>query len=152
MSRYLEGRYRKPPVLRAVEYYMTANATETTISSPGVFKKVSGTTSEGTIRKGFTLSSNRATYNGPSAYFKVDAIADFTAGSNKEVALRIAKNGTTIASSQSKNTTSSGRAEAAHTQCFVLLSSGDYVEAWVANTTDTMNITVEDLSFTVAPA
>jgi len=145
-----KDRYRVAPIVRAVEYHMDDNSTQTTIVSPSTFYKADGSTSEGALNKGgFTLSSNRATYSGPPTYFKVDAIAAMTGGSNKVVALRVALHGTTISSSQSRTTTTSGRSENAHAQTYVYLTSGDYVEAYIANTTDTTNITVKDLSVTV---
>lgn len=145
-----QNRYALPEVVRAAEYYMTGNSTATSIASPTAFVKITGTTSEGSLLKGgFSLSNNRATYNGPTAWFKADAIASMTCSStNKVMALRLAKNGTTVTASESR-TTSSSLAQSTHSQGFVQLSSGDYVEAWVANNSGSQNITAVDLSFTI---
>lgn len=46
------------------QYYMTANATTTTVGAIDTFYKVAGTTSSGTYVEKFTLTNNRATYSG----------------------------------------------------------------------------------------
>ena len=143
-------RYRVEPKIRAVEYHMDNNATPTSIGVAGTFYKAAGATSEGELNKGgFTLTDNRATYNGTPAYFKVDAIGSVKGGSNNIVAVRVAKNGTKIHSSQSRTTTTAGRAESAHAQTDVYLVSGDYVETYLTNTSGTTSITMVDLSVTV---
>jgi len=50
------------------------------------------------------------------------------------------------ASAASSTTNSGGRSEGIHTQTIVQLTSGDYIEIWGANTTNTDDFTGESLS------
>ena len=132
------------------QYYMQGNATETTITVAGTFYKAAGTTSTGTYVEKFdvTTTSNKGVYSGSlTGFYKVTVVASMLAGNNKVLAVRIAKNGTTTTSSQTKSTSNgSSRSESIMSQDVVQLSNTDYIEVFVANTTDTTNITVEDLN------
>jgi len=132
------------------QYFMVGNATATTISVSGTFYKVAGTTSTGTYVEKFdvTTTSNKAVYGGSLVgFYKVTVVASMLTGNNKVLAVRIAKNGTTTTSSQTKSTSNgSSRSESIMSQDVVQLSNTDYIEVFVANTTDTTNITVEDLN------
>ena len=132
------------------QYFMVGNATATTISVSGTFYKVAGTTSTGTYVEKFdvTTTSNKAVYSGSLVgFYKVTVVASMLTGNNKVLAVRIAKNGTTTTSSQTKSTSNgSSRSESIMSQDVVQLSNTDYIEVFVANTTDTTNITVEDLN------
>ena len=132
------------------QYFMVGNATATTISVSGTFYKVAGTTSTGTYVEKFdvTTTSNKAVYSGSLVgFYKVTVVASMVSGNNKVLAVRIAKNGTTTTSSQTKSTSNgSSRSESIMSQDVVQLSNTDYIEVFVANTTDTTSITVEDLN------
>ena len=132
------------------QYYMQANATVTTISVSGTFYKAAGVTTTGSYVEKFdvTTTDNKAVYNGSlTGFYKITAVASMTSGNNKVLALRIALNGTTSTSSQTKSTSNgSSRSEAIMTQDIFELVTTDYLEIFVANTTDTTNITVEDLN------
>ena len=132
------------------QYFMVGNASATTISIAGTFYKAAGTTSTGTYVEKFdvTTTSNKAVYSGTLiGFYKVTVVASMVSGNNKVLAVRIAKNGTTTASSQTKSTSNgSNRSESIMSQDVVQLSNTDYIEVFVANTTDTTNITVEDLN------
>ena len=116
------------------QVYMVGNATTTSTTVQGTFYKVAGTTTAGLLED-FTASNNRATYTGPRAYtFRVTAIGSFLDGNNQTIAVRIAKNGTTIAAGEGRATTDSGgRTSTICASTFVALSPTEYVEAWVAN-------------------
>ena len=132
------------------QYYMQANATVTTISASGTFYKAAGVTTTGSYVEKFdvTTTDNKAVYNGSlTGFYKITAVASMTSGNNKVLALRIALNGTTSTSSQTKSTSNgSSRSEAIMTQDIFELVTTDYLEIFVANTTDKTNITVEDLN------
>lgn len=132
------------------QYYMQGNATATTITVAGTFYKAAGTTSTGTYVEKFdvTTTSNKAVYGGSLVgFYKVTVVASMLSANNKVLAVRIAKNGTTTTSSQTKSTSNgSSRSESIMSQDVVQLSNTDYIEVFVANTTDTTNITVEDLN------
>jgi len=132
------------------QYYMQGNSTATTVSVSGTFYKVAGTTSSGAYVEKFdvTTTDNKAVYNGSlTGFYKVTVVASMVSGNNKVLALSIGKNGTNTTSSVTKSTSNgNNRSEAIMAQDVVQLSSTDYVEVFVANTSDTTNITVEDLN------
>jgi len=134
-------------------YGMQANATATVIGSAGVSVKVAGTTTSGTYIQRFTNTANRATYVGAlDVFFEVRAIGTISAQNNREIAFRIAKNGTTIAESQmSTNSEGVTRSAPLMVQAVVDLSTNDFVEVFVANITDATNVTISDLSVVVNP-
>lgn len=130
------------------QYYMTGNATATTISVAGTFYKIAGTTLQGQAPDNFNLTDNRATFTQATTQkFKVTAVLSFNAGNNQTVQVRVAKNGATQARSTQEVTTSgSGNAENMVVKDVVELSSAtDYVEIFIANSGATTNITVVDL-------
>ena len=129
-------------------YYMTNNATATTISTVDTPVKALGTTTANAINQKFTHTDNRLTYVGALIRdFQVTATASLTSGNNNVIGLYVAKNGVVIASSEMYSTTSSGgRAESITCQTILELNEGDYVEMYVENTTAATNITVEYLN------
>ena len=135
------------------EYYMINNATVTVIPNTTTFVKIAGTTLSGTYVQRFTNTNNRATYTGAlTKYFKVDAVLSANSGNNQLLIVRIAKNGTTIASSENQITTSgAGRSENIKSQTIVELSTNDYIEVFMQNSTATTNITVSELNVILTP-
>lgn len=140
-----------PNTVRGAVYYMTDNATTTSVGSPSTFYKVAGTTSPGDVYSQFSLSDNRATYTGSlQGYFMITANLSVTTGNNNIVAVRTAKNGTTRVQSTSKGTMSaSGVFENITVQDVVFLNTGDYIEIFIANNSSATNITAQDLTFTI---
>jgi hypothetical protein len=130
------------------QYYMQGNATATTVSATNTFYKIAGTTSPGQFVEKFTLTNNRATYAGALVgFFKITAIITLTSGSNNVIAGRVAFNGTTLNSSQSKATANgSGRAENMVVSDIVQLQTTNYIEIFLSNNSATNNITVEDMN------
>lgn len=134
------------------QYSMTGNATATVIGATGTFVKVAGTTTASSLNQKFsTATTQRATYTGAfTANFRVVAFASMTSGNNQSLRLRVAKNGTTIAESNTLfKTTGSGEASAVGCQVIGTLAPNDYVELFVANDTAATNVTVSDLNFTI---
>jgi len=129
------------------QYYMTSNATATTVSVINTYYKIAGVTLSGTYVEKFTLTDNKALYVGAlSGLYKVSAMVSLTSGNTNVISARIAKNGTTSEQSTSKTTTS-GTGKSENVGCFdiVSLSTNDYIEIFVAN--DTLsNITVSELT------
>ena len=126
-------------------YYMTNNATATTISTVDTPVKASGTTTANAINQKFTHTDNRLTYVGALIRdFQVTATISLTSGNNKVIGVYVAKNGTVITSSEMYSTTSgSGRAESLTCQTILELNENDYVEIWVENSSNSDDITVE---------
>ena len=134
------------------QYFMTGNASSTVVSG-GAYTKVLGTTSAGSFVEKFdvTTTSNKAIYKGSlQGFYKITATSTLVSSNNKVIALRVAKNGTTSASSRSASTTnSSGRAESVTCQDVTSLSTDDYIEIFVANETDNTAVRVADLNVTI---
>src|SRR4249919_2857273 len=135
------------------QFYMTSNATATTIGSTGTFVKVAGTTTglSSVTQKFSNATSNRSQYTGAfPGSFLVTVFASMTSGNNQNLRMRVAVNGTTLAESTSRfQTSGSGAASNIGTQAMVSLAANDYVEVFVANDTAANNITVSDLNVTV---
>lgn len=128
--------------------FMHGNATVTTISAVDTPTKVLGTTTVGSAGQKFTHTNNRLTYDGAlTNYFQVHAVATVTGSSSKVAGFYVAVNGVAISESEMYATTNTGgRAESIGIQHVVELQTGDYVEIWIENATDSTNFTVEDLN------
>jgi hypothetical protein len=130
-------------------YYMSANATVTTITTIATPVKVLGTTTANAINQKFTHSNNRLTYVGElQKDFEIQAVASFTGGGqNKEIGLYVAKNGAVLSDSEMYATTDgNNKAQSISIQTITELSNTDYIEIWVENNSDTTDVTVEFLN------
>lgn len=129
-------------------YTMTGNAVATDIITQNVAVKVAGTTTNQAATQKFTHTDNRLTYTGAlTRLFRMGASASMTGTSNNVVALYVAKNGSLVGGSANLVTIgAAGRAENAQSQAIVELGTGDFIEAWVANTSANADITVVELS------
>jgi hypothetical protein len=132
------------------QYTMLGNAIATVISGVNSFVKAAGPTLPGAFVERFSLSDNRATYQGAlTGFFRVTATLSVTSGNNNQIRARVALNGTTVPSSESVSTTGAGgRVEGLSCQGIVELQGGaaDFVEIWLANGTGVTNVTVTDLN------
>ena len=130
------------------QYYMSANATVTPITTSGVAVKVLGTTTSSPATSKFTNTNNRATYTGAlTTYFKTVATISVQSGNNNQIGVYVAKNGVIETSSEVYGTAGgSGRAENIVVQTILQLSQGDYVEIFVENSSSTQDITATDLN------
>jgi hypothetical protein len=130
------------------QYYMVNSTTSTPIPVSGTFYKILGTTSSGPYIEKFTLSNNRATYQGASTgYFKVSATISASSGNVQLLSFRVAVDGSTIAASENSVTTSgAGRVESVKIQAITLLNPGQYIEIFATNNSATTNIIVSDLN------
>lgn len=133
------------------QYYMTSNATVTTIavSTP---TKAAGTTTANPDSEKFSHSNNRATYTGAfTRNFKVEANTSLTSNNNNILRLYIAKNGTAITSSFGESTSNTtGKAEGIYHAVAIPMDTNDYVEAFVSNETGNNNITAVNLNVIVS--
>lgn len=125
---------------------LQGNATNTVITVTGTPVLVAGTwVVEGTSQATGT-AAGRVTYDGvkdvrwPLA-FTVSLRP--VSGSNKQLAVYFAKNGTVIANSKRTATVSSGGLASVSGLWQDTFSTGDYIEVFVANDTDTVDILVE---------
>jgi len=133
-------------------YYMVGSSSATTITTQGAAVKIAGTTSSGpNVAKFLQNTANRAEYAGNiSSFFEVSVTAALSSGSNNEIAIYVALNGSVIASSEMRATANGGgRAESIATYGVAQLTPGDYVEVFVANLSSTTDITATDLQVIV---
>jgi hypothetical protein len=125
--------------------YMENNASATTIAASMTPVKVAGVTVAGFERK-LSHSSNRLTYNGAiSRVFVVSASSDSEAANGKQFQFMLYKNGIALPGSSASVTTSGTKPEHAGIHSMVSLVTGDYVEVWVQNLSDTTNVVVKNM-------
>lgn len=132
------------------EFSMEGNATATVIANTADFVKAAGTTIVGDIQR-FTHSNNRLTYLGAiQRTFSISMSLSLTAGNNnicRAMVRHYNSSDVLIKSSFAPNITSNGAGRAENVAAFLTtnLSSGDYLEIWVRNTSAVNNITVTDM-------
>lgn len=122
------------------------NATETAISVATTPVLVNATWVLEDANKFTTTTGGRATYNGErDSHLPVDVAVGVVAvgGGNKNCSLYIAKNGTVITSTKRTVQTSGSTPRTWSIPWQLTLSNGDYIEVFVANDTDTVNLIVE---------
>jgi len=132
--------------------HVTGNATKTVISSTGVAVKInvgSTWTDVGRVRFNFNASGTW-TYIGKETITKfvtIVATIDPAGGGTDDVSLYIAQNGTPIPTSKGEAAASAGSQVSAVAN--ITLNTNDTLEAWVANESDTSNLTIKTASFDV---
>lgn len=133
------------------QMYWINNTTATTIATINVFVKANGTSTANAINQKFTHTNNRLTYTGGlTRDFIVSAVVSMQDGNAQLMICRIAKNGTTLANSESQATTSqTNRSQNVKTQTIVSLAPNDYIEIFITNGTSTSAITVTELNVIV---
>jgi hypothetical protein len=133
--------------------YYTNNTTQNGIATTGVFEKIVGTTTASPVNQKFGHTNNRLTYTGGiTRSFRVTASCSAQAITTNAtiILVRAAKNGTTIAESESQATTSStGRNENFYSQAIVELTTNDFLELFIANSTNANNLLVTELNMIV---
>lgn len=134
----------------------TNNATQNAIATTGVFEKIEGTTTASAVNQRFTHTANRLTYSGGltrTFIITASTSANSVVTNAVVILVRIAKNGTTIADSESQATTSaSGRNENFYCQTITELVPGDFIELFIANNTNANNLLATELNVIVRSA
>jgi len=133
--------------------YFTNNTVQNPIATQGIFEKILGATTASSINQKFSHTDNRLTYTGGLARsFKITAAISANSVTTQSVTIltRVAKNGTTIAESESQATTSAtGRNENFFSQAIVELNTNDFIEIFIANATNANSLLVTELNFVV---
>ncbi len=136
--------------------YFSNNATENGIATQGVFEKIEGTTTASSVNQKFSHTNNRLTYTGGlTKEFVITASvsANSVTTNAANITVRIAKNGTTIADSESQATTSqTGRNENFFSQTIVSLAPNDFIEMFITNNTTANNLLATELNLIVRAA
>jgi hypothetical protein len=133
--------------------HMLDNTTATAISSTtGYFKAAGTTTAMATNSKFTTPASNRLTYTGAfsQSFFVTLNCNVRTSVSTQNVNIVIAKNGTIISESEMTILCAAGSTPSfGGTQVVVELTTNDYIELFVRNTSSVNNVTVVDLNMNI---
>ncbi len=140
-----------PNSVTATGYYAVAESTVTPIGSVNVPAKAVVTTTAMGVSQRFTLTDNRATYDGVlDQAFKTSAILNLEAGPDDEISIHLAVNGTIVAESEWRDQCDSlGVCRSIKTQALLQLEETNYVEVWVENRTSAGDITVTDINLTM---
>jgi hypothetical protein len=135
------------------QMYYTNNTVQNPIATQNVFEKILGTTTASTINQKFTHTDNRLTYTGGLVRsFKITAAISANSVTTQSVIIltRIAKNGVTLAESESQATTSAnGRNENFFSQAIVELATNDFIEVFIANGSNANNLLATELNVIV---
>jgi hypothetical protein len=135
------------------QMYYTNNTTQNTIATQNIFEKVLGTTTASPINQKFSHTNNRLTYTGGLARsFKVTASLSANSVTTQQatILVRIAKNGVTITESESQATTSAtNRNENFFSQAIVEMTTNDFIEMYIANTSSALNLLATELNVVV---
>ena len=126
------------------QLYFSATAA-TTIAVAGTYVKLAGTTTSDSLN-GITMPQNNRLQNnsGTTRVFQAMARADIIDGSgNKNIAIKLAKNGILIDATESNGETTNNVAAHTTINWIVSLAAGEYVEIWATNESDTSSITAQ---------
>ncbi len=133
--------------------YFTNNTTPNPIATTGVFEKIQGVTTPSSVNQKFSHTDNRLTYTGGiTRSFRITAScsANSVVTPAAVILVRAAKNGTTLAESESQATTSAtGRNENFYSQAIVELTTNDFIELFIANGTNANTLLVTELNIIV---
>jgi hypothetical protein len=130
-------------------YYMSGNVSVTDIVSAGVAVKVNGATDSNPLTQKFINTDNRATYSGGiTRIFNVTVVLSVTStSSNDQVGFYVSKNGALLPESEIYVTTNvNSRAENVVIHAITELSTNDYIEVWVENSSDSSDLTVSNMN------
>jgi len=117
----------------------------TTIAVAGTYVKLAGTTTSDSLN-GITMPQNNRLQNnsGTTRVFQAIARTDIIDGSgNKNLGIKLAKNGVLIDPTESHGETTNNVAAHVTINWIVSLASGEYVEIWATNESDTSSITAQ---------
>jgi len=132
---------------------MHGNATDTVIAVAGTAVLTAGTWVTGLLSSFTATTAGRLTYSGvPTAVVGVQASVTLkpVSGTNKSISVYLAKNGAVVTAARITRTVST--AETGNMSLFynISLATNDYLEIFVANDTDTIDVLVTDALFGVA--
>ncbi len=124
---------------------MQGNSTDTVISGSGTYVLVAGTWVVDTTSQFTSTTAGRATYTaGKDARLPVtfSCSVEPTSGANKLISVKVAMNGTVVDNSKRTALVSSGDPTSITMPWQETFSTNDYVEVFVTNDTDTVDILV----------
>lgn len=122
---------------------LASNATNTVIASAGVPVLAAGTWTVESTSQFTGTAAGRLTYNGVSTEsFPIAARVSIepATGTNKDVGVVLAKNGTVIANSKAVGRTDSANPISVTTIWQVSMATTDFIEVFLSNETDTIDV------------
>ena len=131
---------------------LTSNATNTVISGAGTAVLVAGTWTDERSSHYTVTTAGRITYIGEKDLVTpVDIIVEMepVSGTNKNLSVQLFKNGSFVTGTKMKALTASGDPLIFSTMWQLVLSTNDFLEVFVSNETDAININVNDAIFRV---
>lgn len=132
------------------ESSMVNNTTQTVISNTTSYFKILGTTVLGAAQNFSAVGNNRLVHNGPvPKTYVIDVITSIQQpnGNNQAMFIAIFKNGVKVNSSERDfSNSSTNQLMPVPTGCVVSLTTNDYIEVFVRNSTGTNNILVKSLT------
>lgn len=131
---------------------MTGNTTESVITVATTPVLIAGTTTVGGVSHFSGTTAGRLTYIGEKTRrfrVKARASAEPASGTNKTMGLYIAQNGTAITGSKAVSRTDAGSPTSITTFWDVDMAENDYLELYISNDTDTINIVASDIILAV---
>ena len=131
--------------------FSMGTAAATTISVAGTYYKAAGTTTAGRLHN-FTHADNKLTYTGiPDINVDiVGALSMTTAGTNKVLGMKLAKDGAVIDASIVRRYVGTGSyLGAAAIVGEAVMSTGEYIELFVTNEDGTETVTIEETNIIV---
>lgn len=126
---------------------LNSNTTETVISVASTPVLAAGTWVVERQAKYTGTTAGRATYNAErdmTTPVEIVTTIEAASGSNKDIKIYLALNGTVIANSAKSNRVSAGDPKNTTVLWQLDLSENDYLEVYVSNETDTANLIVKD--------
>lgn len=134
-----------------INYFDFSSNAETSVSVVDTFQKLNTTTTQGFKRGDFVHTNNRITYTGVTTrIFSVQGIVSLESGNNKQIHVAFFQNEAIKACSEQQITTSgAGKASNMAFQCLAQLAKDDFIEVFVKNSTNTDNITLDNLNVIV---
>lgn len=129
--------------------HVDGNALSTTIASTGTPVKVNAVWDEVGVSRFTSDNTGRMTYVGKEDYAGTVSLLCFAdSGGNDVLSVYIGLNGTPVTITKGTSDVAGGGSQVA-TVSGIVLSEGDFIEPFVANETDTSNITVKTASFNI---
>lgn len=135
-----------------INYYDYSSPETTTISLSNTWYKLNSTTTEGYSQDGLTHTNNRVTYGGATTkVFSATGIATVSGSNNDNIHFAFFKNGVLLPESEQDVTLSSGgKGAATPIQTLIQMSTNDYVEVWVKNSSGARNVTLDHLNVVIS--
>lgn len=133
-----------------INYFDVSSGLITTMTASNTFYPLQTTTTEGLVKGGFTYSNNFIERTGVDTAVEAQATISFEGGNNRDYHVAFFKNGLLWPCSEvSTSANGNGKPAFLVSQCLVPLDTGDYLEIYVKNETDTQNLTLETLNVIV---